>query len=65
MSPDFSLILSAYIEARFIPIPIREAVVATDGDDADSSLNLVSGNPRNAEDIFRIGTEHRFGGRLQ
>ena len=33
-------------------------------DDADSRLNLVSGNLRNVRDIFRIGLEHRFGGRL-
>jgi dolichyl-phosphate beta-glucosyltransferase len=34
-------------------------------DDADSRLNLVSGNLRNVRDIFRIGLEHRFGGRLK
>ena len=33
-------------------------------DDADSRLNLVSGNLRNVRDIFRIGFQHRFGGRL-
>jgi dolichyl-phosphate beta-glucosyltransferase len=33
-------------------------------DDADSRLNLVSGNLRNVRDIFQIGLEHRFGGRL-
>jgi dolichyl-phosphate beta-glucosyltransferase len=32
-------------------------------DDADSRLNLVSGNLRNVRDIFRIGLDHRFGGR--
>jgi len=32
-------------------------------DDADSRLNLVAGNLRNMRDIFRIGMEHRFGGR--
>jgi dolichyl-phosphate beta-glucosyltransferase len=32
-------------------------------DDADSRLNLVSGNLRNVRDIFRIGLEHRLGGR--
>jgi len=32
-------------------------------DDADSRLNLVAGNLRNMRDIFRIGVEHRFGGR--
>ena len=34
-------------------------------DDADSRLKLVSGNLRNVRDIFRIGLEHRFGGRLK
>jgi dolichyl-phosphate beta-glucosyltransferase len=34
-------------------------------DDADSRLDLVSGNLRNVRDIFRIGIEHRFGGRLK
>jgi len=34
-------------------------------DDADSRLNLVSGNLRNVRDIFRIGLEHRFGGSLK
>lgn len=33
-------------------------------DDADSRLNLVSGNLHNVRDIFRIGFEHRFRGRL-
>ena len=33
-------------------------------DDADSRLDLVRGNLRNVRDIFRIGLEHRFGGRL-
>jgi len=32
-------------------------------DDADSRLDLISGNLRNVRDIFRIGLEHRFGGR--
>jgi dolichyl-phosphate beta-glucosyltransferase len=32
-------------------------------DDADSRLNLVSGNLRNVRDIFQIGLEHRFGRR--
>jgi dolichyl-phosphate beta-glucosyltransferase len=32
-------------------------------DDADSRLDLVSGNLRNVRDIFRIGLEHRFGRR--
>jgi dolichyl-phosphate beta-glucosyltransferase len=34
-------------------------------DDADSRLDLVAGNLRNVRDIFRIGMQHRFGGRLQ
>jgi hypothetical protein len=34
-------------------------------DDADSRLNLVSGNLRNVRDIFRIGLEHRFGGSMK
>ena len=34
-------------------------------DDADSRLNLVTGNLHNVRDIFRIGLEHRFGGRLK
>jgi len=34
-------------------------------DDADSRLNLVSGNLRNVRDIFRIGLQHRFGGSLK
>ena len=34
-------------------------------DDADSRLDLVTGNLRNVRDIFRIGVEHRFGGRLK
>jgi len=43
---------------RIRQVPIRWR------DDADSRLNLVSGNLRNVRDIFRIGLEHRFGGRL-
>lgn len=43
---------------RIQQIPIRWR------DDADSRLNLVSGNLRNLRDIFRIGLQHRFGGRL-
>jgi hypothetical protein len=34
-------------------------------DDADSRLNLVSGDLRNVRDIFWIGLQHRFGGRLK
>ncbi len=44
---------------RIEQIPIRWR------DDADSRLQLVSGNLRNVRDIFRIGLEHRFGGRLR
>jgi dolichyl-phosphate beta-glucosyltransferase len=33
-------------------------------DDADSRLDLVRGNLRNVRDIFRIGMEHRLGGRV-
>ena len=43
---------------RIKQVPIRWR------DDADSRLNIVSGNLRNVRDIFRIGLEHRFGGRL-
>ena len=43
---------------RIEQVPIRWR------DDADSRLELVSGNLRNVRDIFRIGMEHRFGGRL-
>jgi len=43
---------------RIEQVPIRWR------DDADSRLDLVSGNLRNVRDIFRIGLEHRFGGRL-
>jgi dolichyl-phosphate beta-glucosyltransferase len=34
-------------------------------DDADSRLDLVTGNLKNMRDIFRIGLQHRFGGRLK
>jgi dolichyl-phosphate beta-glucosyltransferase len=43
---------------RIQQVPIRWR------DDADSRLDLVAGNLRNVRDIFRIGLEHRFGGRL-
>ncbi len=43
---------------RIKQVPIRWR------DDADSRLDLVSGNLRNVRDILRIGLEHRFGGRL-
>src|ERR1017187_6272724 len=44
---------------RIEQVPIRWR------DDADSRLDLVSGNLRNVRDIFRIGLEHRFGGRFE
>ena len=44
---------------RIEQVPIRWR------DDADSRLNLVSGNLHNVRDIFRIGLEHRFGGRFE
>ena len=34
-------------------------------DDADSRLNVVTGNIKNVRDILKIGLEHRFGGRLK
>jgi len=34
-------------------------------DDADSRLDLVTGNLKNMRDIFKIGLQHRFGGRLR
>jgi dolichyl-phosphate beta-glucosyltransferase len=34
-------------------------------DDADSRLDLISGNLKNMRDIFKIGLQHRFGGRLR
>jgi len=43
---------------RIAQVPIRWR------DDADSRLNLVTGNLRNVRDIFRIGLAHRFGGKL-
>jgi dolichyl-phosphate beta-glucosyltransferase len=42
---------------RIEQVPIRWR------DDADSRLNLVSGNLRNVRDIFRIGLQHRLGRR--
>ena len=44
---------------RIEQVPIRWR------DDADSRLDLVSGNLRNVRDIFRIGLEHRFGGSIE
>jgi dolichyl-phosphate beta-glucosyltransferase len=52
------LALARRLGYRVRQVPIRWR------DDADSRLNLVSGNLRNVRDILRIGIEHRFGGRL-
>jgi dolichyl-phosphate beta-glucosyltransferase len=42
---------------RIQQVPIRWR------DDADSRLDLIAGNLRNVRDIFRIGLEHRLGGK--
>jgi dolichyl-phosphate beta-glucosyltransferase len=52
------LAIARRLNYRIQQVPIRWR------DDADSRLNLVRGNLRNVRDIFRIGLEHRFGGRL-
>jgi dolichyl-phosphate beta-glucosyltransferase len=52
------LAIALRLRYRIEQLPIRWR------DDADSRLNLVSGNLRNVRDIFRIGLEHRYGGRL-
>lgn len=44
---------------RIQQVPIRWR------DDADSRLDVVAGNLRNVRDIFKIGMQHRFGGKLQ
>jgi dolichyl-phosphate beta-glucosyltransferase len=49
------LAISRRLGYRIEQVPIRWR------DDADSRLNLVSGNLRNVRDIFQIGLEHRFG----
>ena len=53
------LAISRRLGYRIAQVPIRWR------DDADSRLNLVSGNLRNVRDIFRIGLAHRFGGSLK
>jgi dolichyl-phosphate beta-glucosyltransferase len=53
------LALARRLRYRVEQVPVRWR------DDADSRLDLVAGNLRNVRDIFRIGLEHRFGGRLQ
>jgi dolichyl-phosphate beta-glucosyltransferase len=53
------LAIARRLRYRIEQVPIRWR------DDADSRLDLVTGNLRNVRDIFRIGLEHRFGGRLQ
>ena len=53
------LAIARRLRYRIAQVPIRWR------DDADSRLDLVAGNLRNVRDIFRIGLEHRFGGRLQ
>jgi dolichyl-phosphate beta-glucosyltransferase len=52
------LAIARRLRYRIQQVPIRWR------DDADSRLDLVAGNLRNVRDIFRIGLEHRFGGRL-
>lgn len=49
--------------ARRLGYRIRQVPVRW-RDDADSRLDLIAGNLRNVRDIFRIGLDHRFGGRL-
>ena len=49
------LAIARRLDYRIEQLPIRWR------DDADSRLNLVSGNLRNVRDIFRIGFQHRFG----
>lgn len=51
------LAIARRLKFRIEQVPIRWR------DDADSRLNLVSGNLRNVRDIFRIGLQHRLGGR--
>jgi dolichyl-phosphate beta-glucosyltransferase len=53
------LAIARRLEYRIQQVPVRWR------DDADSRLDLVAGNLRNVRDIFRIGLEHRFGGRLK
>jgi dolichyl-phosphate beta-glucosyltransferase len=51
------LAIARRLHYRIEQVPVRWR------DDADSRLDLVAGNLRNVRDIFRIGLEHRFGGR--
>jgi dolichyl-phosphate beta-glucosyltransferase len=53
------LAIARRLGCRIEQVPVRWR------DDADSRLDLVAGNLRNVRDIFRIGLEHRFGGRLK
>jgi dolichyl-phosphate beta-glucosyltransferase len=53
------LAIARRLSYRIEQVPVRWR------DDADSRLDLVTGNLRNLRDIFRIGLEHRFGGRLK
>ena len=53
------LAIARRLDYRIQQVPVRWR------DDADSRLNLVSGNLKNMRDIFKIGLQHRFGGRLQ
>jgi dolichyl-phosphate beta-glucosyltransferase len=51
------LALARRLGYRIQQVPVRWR------DDADSRLDLVAGNLRNVRDLFRIGLQHRFGGR--
>jgi len=53
------LAIARQMGCRIEQIPIRWR------DDADSRLDLVSGNLRNVRDIFWIGTQYRFGRRVK
>ena len=53
------LAIARRLRYRIEQVPVRWR------DDADSRLDLVTGNLRNVRDIFRIGLEHRFGGSLK
>jgi dolichyl-phosphate beta-glucosyltransferase len=52
------LAIARRLKYRIEQVPVRWR------DDADSRLDLVAGNLRNVRDIFRIGLQHRFGGRV-
>jgi dolichyl-phosphate beta-glucosyltransferase len=53
------LAIARRLRYRIEQVPVRWR------DDADSRLDLIAGNLKNVRDIFKIGMEHRFGGRLQ